>query len=233
MVGPESEAHHVDWLRTDMLHVPCRVNLQAKLVMQIVADAFDGDGQITLAPANQENVIHVEEHVRYEPPSGDFACPAVHSLLGKMLFAIVVCVAQVIVSEPLAQIRADIQSVIARVLVDEVERQVEQPLISHVAGQQAFQHFTAYRWIAFAHVQFHEHSAGRFAHPLFDRASSVGYAPAGDARGLPSADLRAEQRHQGGAADVIIDLMADALASDDAYLPAYRLHATKVADWRE
>ncbi len=135
-----------------------------------------------------------------------------------MPFAIVVGVAQIVVGEPLAQIGADVQSVIARVLVDEMERQIQQPPVPHVTREQAFQHFTADAWIAFAHVQFHEDPAGWFAHPSFDRATRVGYAPAGNARRLPSADLRAEQWHQRRTADVIADLMADAFASDDAYL---------------
>lgn len=50
--------------------------------MQVGSYAFDGYGQVTLRFAYQENVIHVEEHVRYEPSCGDLACPAVHALLG-------------------------------------------------------------------------------------------------------------------------------------------------------
>ena len=153
-----------------------------------------------------------------KPSRGHLARPAVHTLLGKMLFAEMVGIRKVIVCEPLAQIRADVQPVIARVLVDEMERQIKQPLVPHVPCEQLFQHLTADARIAFAHVQFHEHFAGRFAHPFPDRASRVGYAPAGNARRLPSADLRAEQWHQRRAADVIVDLMADAFASDDAYL---------------
>ena len=93
--------------------------------MQIGADAFDCDGQVTLRAADKKHVIHVEQHVRHEPSRGHLARPAVHTLLGKMLFAEMVGIRKVIVCEPLAQIRADVQSVIARVLVDEMERQIQ------------------------------------------------------------------------------------------------------------
>ena len=93
--------------------------------MQVGAYAFDGDGQITLRAANQKHVIHIEQQVRYEPPSGYLAGLAVHALLGEMLFAEVVSVAQVVVREPLAQITAYVESVIALVLVDEMKRQIQ------------------------------------------------------------------------------------------------------------
>ena len=81
MVRVEGEAHHVDWLHADVLDVPCRMDFETERVMQVGAYAFDGDGQITLRSADQENVVHVEQHVRDEPSGGGFACPAVHALL--------------------------------------------------------------------------------------------------------------------------------------------------------
>lgn len=208
-VWPERVAHHVDGFEVEAFAVPFLVHVEFEPVFEVSDDAAGGDLQITFGGADEQQVVHVPQLVGDEPAASDLAGAPAGSFDGHgRRFDPVVGVAEVVVGEPLAEVAADVEAVVALVPVDEVEREAQQDRVADVAREHCLQCGAVDAGIVFAHVQFHEPFAGSFARPSFDRAAGVDGAAIGDAGSLPSADLRVEQwleRHDG---HMVVDLVA-------------------------
>ena len=203
-------------------------------VSQESAEAFDCDGQVAFRPADEQYVVGVEKHV------GDETAPAFLSMVPsavacreKRAFGVVPCGGEMVVREPLREVRAYVQSAVTTVPVDKREDESQQTPVADVMGEHPFEHGTVDRRIAFDDVEFDEDPAVAFLHPFSDGLACVVDAAAWDAGRLPPAYLRAEQRHERAGRDVVVDLMLDGLPADDPDLAADRLNVPVVCDRRE
>ncbi|KOA42627.1 hypothetical protein BBM1128_02610 [Bifidobacterium breve MCC 1128] len=230
-VGSERVADHVDGFEVEAFAVPFLVHVEFERVLQVADDAAGGDLQISFGGADEQQVVHVPQLVRDEPAAGDLAGAPAGAFDGHgRRFDPVVGVAEVVVGEPLAQVAADVEAVVALVPVDEVEHEAQQDRVADVAREHRLQCGAVDAGIVFAHVELHEPFAGSFACPSFDRAAGVDGAAIGDAGGLPSAHLRVEQRLEGHDGHMVVDLVAYRFAADDAVFAADRFDAVEVRD---
>lgn len=230
-VGSERVAHHVDGFEVEAFAVPFLVHVESEPVSQVMDDAAGGDLEVSFGGADEQQVVHVPQLVGDEPAAGDLAGAPAGAFDGHgRRFDPVVGVAEVVVGEPLAEVAADVEPVVALVPVDEVEHETQQDRVADVALEHRLQGGAVDAGIVFAHVELHEPFRAAFACPSFDRAAGVDGAASGDAGGLPSADFRIEQwleRHDG---HMVIDLVAHRFATDDAMLVADRFDAVEVDD---
>lgn len=118
------------------------------------------------------------------------------------------------------------------VSVDEVVHEAQQDRVADVSGEQPFEGRPVDARIVFAHVQLHEPFRTSFACPAFDCPARVDGAAIGDAGGLPSSHLRVEERLERHDGHMVVDLVSDRFAADDAVLVADRFDAVEVRDPR-
>lgn len=130
----------------------------------------------------------------------------------------------------MAEVAADVESVVSLVLVDEVVDEAQERGVADVVGEHGLEGRAVDRRVVFADVEFDEASAVAFPCPSFDGASGVDGAAAGDAGGLPSADLGVEEGLESPDGDVVVDLVSYGLASDDPVFPGDGFGAVEVSD---
>lgn len=130
--GTEHISDHVYRLDADVLDVPFRVHFELEPVMGEGGDASGRDRQVTLRPAEQQDVIHVEEDVRDEASRRGGAVP-VPPGFGESMLAEVPDGRQVVVRQILAEVASDVQAVGSGVGVDEVEDEAQERRVPDVA----------------------------------------------------------------------------------------------------
>lgn len=226
---PERVADHVYRFDTDVLDVPFRVHLELEPVVGESGDAPGRDRQIAFRASEQQDVVHVEEDVGDEPSLRGGAVP-VPSGLGESVLAEMPDGRQIVVRQILAEVASDVQAVGSGIGVDEMEDETQERRVPDVMGEHRLERRPVDRWIAFAHIEFDEDFARRFADPFADGTSCVVGAAVRDARGLPSSYLRVEQGHEGDDRDVVEDLLFDGLTADDAMLAGNRFDTVEVSD---
>lgn len=125
-VGPERVADHVDGFEVEAFAVPFLVHVESEPVFEVADGAAGCDLQISFRGADEQQVVHVPQLVRDEPAAGDLAGAPAGAFDGHgRRFDPVVGVAQVVVGEPLAEVAADVEAVVALVPVDEVEHEAQ------------------------------------------------------------------------------------------------------------
>ena len=230
-VGSERVADHVDGFEVEAFAVPFGMHVELERVVEVADDAAGRDLEVAFGGADEQQVVHVPQLVRDEPAAGDLAGAPAGAFDGHgRRFDPVVGVAQIVVGEPLAEVAADVEAVVALVLVDEVEHEAQQDWVADVACEHRLQGGAVDAGIVFAHVELREPFRAAFAGPSFDRAPGVDGAAIGDAGGLPSSHLRVEQRLEGHDGHMVVYLVPDRFAADDTVLAADRFDAVEVRD---
>ena len=72
-VRAEGEADHVDGFQREPFGVPLRMHVEVQETAQIGGERARGHAQIRLSPADEQDVVHIEEHVGDEPVPHDGA----------------------------------------------------------------------------------------------------------------------------------------------------------------
>lgn len=125
-VGPERVADHVDGFEVEAFAVPFLVHVEFEPVFEVADGAAGCDLQISFGGADEQQVVHVPQLVRDEPAAGDLAGAPAGAFDGHgRRFDPVVGAAQVVVGEPLAEVAADVEAVVALVPVDEVVHEAQ------------------------------------------------------------------------------------------------------------
>lgn len=98
-----------------------------------------------------------------------------------------------------------------------------------MGSERVAHHVDGFEVEAFA-VPFLVHVESEPVFEVTNDAAGVDGAAIGDAGGLPSSHLRVEQRLQGHDGHMVVDLVPDRFAADDAVFAADRFDAVEVCD---
>lgn len=231
-VRAEREAGHVDRFQRAVFEVPFGVDADLEVRFDPLDHACGGHSEVAFRMSHEQHVVHVEDDVVDEASA--HGGPVLAAARGGQLFGgVVEGAGKVVVRQPLAQIRSDVQSVLALVRVDEREREPEQLGVSDVAGEHLLERRTVDARIVFADVHLDEVFEPAFERPSFDELADAACSPAFDAGALVRADLGLEHGHEGRDRDPVEDLVAYRLPADDPSFPVRRLDAVEVSDFSE
>lgn len=181
---------------------------------------------------DEKDVVHIEDDVVDEPSAHDGSVlPPTCS--GQPFGGVVEGAGEIIVCQPLAQERSDIQPVFALVRVDEREREAKQLGVSDIVGEHRLERRTVDARIVFADVHLDEVFEPSLERPSFDELADTSGSPALDAGALVRADLGLEHRHERRDRDPVEDLVTYRLPAYDPAFSVRRLDPVEVPDLAE